>query len=85
MTYSERWALNMVYSGNPSWGAEYSCWSTLSMVCSDHPAWARRRGGRAPGACPSTLGLGLLEYEVYTYSHYNTMAMVSIAISPMII
>ena len=42
------------------------------MVCSDHPAWARRRGGRAPGACPSTLGLGLLEYEVYIQSlQYN--------------
>ena len=51
------------------------------MVCSDHPAWARRRGGRAPGACPSTLGLGLLEYEVY----YNTMAMVSNVITPIII
>ena len=42
------------------------------MVCSDHPAWARRRGGRAPGACPSTLGPGLLEYEVYIQSlQYN--------------
>ena len=42
------------------------------MVCSDHPAWARRRGGGAPGACPSTLGLCLLKYEVYIQSlQYN--------------
>ena len=53
------------------------------MVCSDHPAWARRRGGRAPGACPSTLGPGLLEYIKYTYSHYNDHYSNSIVISPM--
>ena len=85
MTYSDRWALSMVSSDNPSWGAEYSCWSTLNMVCYDHPAWARRRGGRAPGACPSTLGLGLLEYEVYIQSlQYNGNGQSSV-ISPMII